>query len=131
MLRALALIALLAADGGSSPSVSLEKLRVENLGASSVTLLLQRADGTYPWGPFELGAHEVVEVSYCPCANLALELRAPRRKQALRYPLHDQAAILLSEDRWSEGDPIVRKNADAPTCDAKSRCAGPDFHIGR
>ncbi|MBS2030327.1 MAG: hypothetical protein JST54_20665 [Deltaproteobacteria bacterium] len=131
MLRALVLLALLAPDGGALAPVPAEKLRVENLGASPVTLVLQRPDGSTPWGPFELGAHEIIEVGYCPCANLTLELRAQRRKSALRYPLHDQTAILLSEDRWSEGDPIVRRDEQAPTCAASSRCAGPDFHIGR
>lgn len=129
MLRMLALVAMLA-DGGASP-VALRTVRVENLGAAPVTLLLQLPDGRYAWGPYELGAHEVLKVEYCPCASLKLELRSRQRSKPLTYVLRDQTGILLSEDRWSEGDPLVRRDDGDTQCAPHAACAGPAFKIQR
>jgi hypothetical protein len=131
VIRLFLALALLAADAGAPPPPPPRPLEVSNLGAAPVTLTLRRADGSTPWGPFELGPHEVLHLTYCPCAGLTLELRTPRRAAPLRYPLLDQTAVLLSEDRWSEGDPIVRRATQPAACAGKIGCAGPDFHVGR
>jgi len=130
MVALLAALALLV-DGGGAALAPPRTIQVENLGAAPVTLLLQRSDGGYSWGPYALGPHEVLRIAYCPCARLTLELRSGQRPKALRYPLTDQSALLLSEDRWSEGEPIVRHEAPATTCGAAVRCAGPDFRVSR
>ena len=132
MRTALLVLALLAAaDGGKPPPPQRRTVEIRNLGASAVQLLLQKADGGYAWGPYDLGPQETLRVAYCPCAALTLELRSPVRKAALRYPLTDMSALLLSEDRWSEGEPIVRREGHAPQCDGPSSCEGPPFRIGR
>jgi hypothetical protein len=132
MRTAMLVLALLAAaDGGKPLPPERRTVEVKNLGASAVKLLLQQADGSYVWGPFDLGPQETLRVAYCPCAALALELRSPVRRSALHYPLTDLTALLLSEDRWSQGEPIIRREGQAPKCDGPSSCEGPPFHIGR
>jgi len=128
MVALLAALVLLA-DGGSAALAPPRTIQVENLGAAPVTLLLQRGDGGYAWGPYALGPHEVLRIAYCPCARLTLELRSGQRPKPLRYPLADQTALLLSEDRWSSGEPIVRRETPATSCGANARCAGPDFRV--
>lgn len=130
MLRLIAVVALLAADGGAA-SVAPRTVRVENLGAAPVTLLLQLRDGRYAWGPYELGPHELIRVEYCPCADLTLELRTPQRTKPLKYPLRDQTALLLSEDRWSEGEPLVRRDEGEVHCAPSQACGGPAFKIAK
>lgn len=129
LLAGLALLAWI--DGGPSASSARRTSEVRNLGASAVRLLLQNEAGAYVWGPFELGPQEVLRISSCPCAGLTLELRSPVRKAALRYPLADLSALLLSEDRWSEGEPIVRREVPPPTCSGPPSCEGPPFRITR
>lgn len=131
MRTALVLWLLATLDGGAVLPPPRRTVEVRNLGASPVRLLLQRPDGAYLWGPYELGPEEVLRVAYCPCAALQLELRSPVRKVALRYPLTDLSALLLSEDRWSQGEPIVRRDQPPADCAALAPCEGPAFHVGR
>jgi hypothetical protein len=102
-------------------------LEVKNLGAAAVTLLLQRTDGGYGWGPYELAPHEELHIDYCPQSGLTLELRSSLREKPLRYSLTDLTSLLLSEDRWSEGEPIVVRAESAPV----AACDGPAFRIKR
>ena len=129
MVRLIAMLALLA-DGGPAP-VALRTVRVENLGAAPVTLLLARRAGQDAWGPYSLAAHEILKVEYCPCAGLTLELRSQQRAHPLKYPLSDQTAILLSEDRWSEGAPLIRREEGPARYATGATCAGPAFKIER
>lgn len=122
---------LLAVDGGGPALAPARTLQVENLGAAPVTLLLQKADGGYIWGPYPLGPHEVLRIGYCACAKLTLELRSENRPKPLRYPLTDQTALLLSEDRWSEGEPIVRRAETPAACAPETRCEGPLFRVSK
>jgi hypothetical protein len=99
-------------DGGA-PVLALHPLQVRNLGATTVQVELEDAHGVR-WGPFALDSHETVTLHYCPTAGLSLTVKSVKRAEPLRYALERLVALKISEDRWSEGDPLRVYDTEGP-----------------
>ena len=129
MLRLITTLTLLAGASPDAPVVPRHALTFRNIGASEVTLRLLRPDGSSAWGPYAVGAHESLKLETCPCAQLTLEMRAPRRSAPVRWAPDGLRLLVVSEDRWSDGSQRAEPEDGGAACPAHATCDGPAFEV--